>query len=1042
MVTPTGQVARVTRRLALATAFLGAGLLPAAAFTIAYERQVAAVEAELEIGVGHLNQLVNSAPDLWHLQVDRVEDIVRRHASAARSDVWQVLDAQGRLIIAVGSDSRGFQLVRSQPLLDAGERVGEIRVARSLTTVVTWTVGVAVASGLLGIGIYIILRVVPIRALERSEGRLLAIMDSAPDAFLMLDPTGRITLLNASAATLFGLSSTEMAGRHLSELIKTSDRPRLEAVIERFRNAIGAPGAETAELTGLAPQRDEFPAEARFSAWRTDTETSIVCVLRDVTDRKKAEAALDESREQSVTLLTVSRQVSGMLDITEMMRRVARETGLALGADMVGVFLADPQQATLRAIAGYHVPKPLLDDLATPIPLKGDRLLEEAWEQRRAVAVSDAASDPRMDEAFLRRLPHRSSLFCPMVVQGEPIGGIFALWLEHEHRFAAPELRLVEGICGQAGIALAHARLVAEMQTRQTRLEALLGIGRELSRIQPVEPLLSRVAEACGRLFDAESAAFRLLDGDDLQLCGTWGRAKDLMPSPPLKVGESLTGIVAATGEPLIADDPANDPRLIPLHRERYRQAGIRAFLGVPVKVDERVVGVLTIRISREGGFSSDDVEIARAFAAQAAIALENSRLYEETQSALRQLSQTKDQLVQSQKMEAIGQLAGGVAHDFNNLLTVIIGRSQLFLARAAAGDPGRRDVEMVNRAAERAAGLTRQLLAFSRKQVLKPEPLDLNALVGGLAPMLRRLIGEHIDLVIAPGGDLGQVMADPGQIEQVVMNLVVNARDAMPDGGALKVQTEHAALVETREHLEGRIPPGDYVAVRVQDAGSGMDSATLAKIFEPFFTTKEPGKGTGLGLSTVYGIVHQSGGHIGVDSAPGRGTTFTIYLPRTAAPAPPSPSGRVAAVMVGGSETILLVEDEDGVRQLARDVLEACGYTVLATGDPREALTIAERRGEEIDLLVTDMVMPTIRGSALAAQLRRRMPDLRLLYVSGYTDEMATPGGKIEPPAPLLQKPFTPPALARAVRDALDADSGPGGRGDSGVLALGRKFR
>jgi CheY-like chemotaxis protein len=343
----------------------------------------------------------------------------------------------------------------------------------------------------------------------------------------------------------------------------------------------------------------------------------------------------------------------------------------------------------------------------------------------------------------------------------------------------------------------------------------------------------------------------------------------------------------------------------------------------------------------------------------------------------------------------------------------------------------------MVNKAAERAAGLTRQLLAFSRKQVLQPESLDLNVLVGGLAPMLRRLIGEHIDLVIAPGSELGQVMADPGQIEQVVMNLVVNARDAMPDGGTLKVQTEHAGPGETREHLVGRIPPGDYVAVVVQDAGCGMDAATVAKIFEPFFTTKEPGKGTGLGLSTVYGIVHQSGGHIGVDTAPGRGTTFTIYLPRTAAPVPILGDGKIEVAMVGGSETILLVEDEADVRQVTLDVLESCGYTVLVTGDPREALAIAEGRGKDIDLLVTDMVMPTLRGSTLAAQLRRKLPDLRLLYMSGYTDEMVTSGGKIEPAAPLLQKPFTPPALARAVRAALDV----GSDGLPTGLALGRKF-
>jgi PAS domain S-box-containing protein len=1037
MPAPTAQVARVTRRLALATAFLVAGVPPAAFLAVGYEHEAGAVEATLAVAVSHVNRLVNSAPDLWHLQVHRIEDIVTHHVSTVSPEVWQVLDAQGRLIVTVGSDEPRFQLVRSQPLLYAGERMGEIRVARSLTGVVPWTAGAALASGLLGIGLYVILRVLRIRALERSEGRLFAIMDSAPDAFLMLDPTGRIRRWNTSAATLFGLSEPEMAGRHLSQMIRPSDQPGLEAEIERLLDAGGSPRgtAKTMELTGLAHHRDDFPAEAHFWAWPTDTETSIVCVIRDVTGREKAEVARDESRDQSVTMLTVSGQVSGILDVTEMMRRVAQETGLALGADMVGVFLADAGHVTLRPIAGYHVPRYLQGDfMVAPIPLKGHRILEEAWEQRRAVAVADVASDPRVDRAFLRRLPHRSSLFSPMVVHGEPIGGIFVIWIEREHRFGAPEVQLVQGISRQAGIALAHARLVAELQTRQTRLEALLAIGQELSRIQPVEPLLNRVAEACGHLFDAESASFRLLVGEDLQVCGTWG---DLMPTPSIKVGESLTGIVAATGEPLIADDPANDPRLNPLNRESYRRAGIRAFLGVPVKVDERVVGVLAIRITREGSFSSGDVEIARAFAAQAAIALENSRLYQETQDALRELSDTKDQLVQSQKMEAIGQLAGGIAHDFNNLLTIIIGRAQLFLTRAAAGDPGRPDVEMVNQAAERAAGLTRQLLAFSRKQVLRPEPLDLNALIGGLAPMLRRLIGEHMDLIIAPGGDLGQVTADPGQIEQVVMNLVVNARDAMPKGGALNVQTKRAVLAETKDHLEGRIPPGDYVTVRVQDAGCGMAPGTLAKIFEPFFTTKEPGKGTGLGLSTVYGIVHQSGGHIGVDSAPGRGTTFTIYLPRTAAPTPRPPGVKTDVAMVGGSETILLVEDDAEVRQLALDVLESCGYAVLATGDPREALTIAARRGGEIDLLVTDMVMPTIRGSALATQLRRQLPDLRLLYISGDTDEMASSGGKIDPLAALLQRPFTPPALARAVRAALDG----GSDGLAAGLALDRKF-
>jgi PAS domain S-box-containing protein len=409
MLARTAQVARVTRRFALAVAVLVAGVLPAAVLTVGYEHEEGAVEAKLEIAAGHINSLVNASPDLWQIQVHRIEDILTRHR-AASPEVWTIRDAQGRLIITVGAEGQGFHLVRSRPLLDAGERVGEIRIARSLTAVLTWTGGAALASGLLGVGIYIVLRVLPIRALERSEGRLLAIMDSAPDAFLMLDPIGRITLSNASAATLFGLSSPEMAGQRLSQLVTESGRPMLEAMIGRFRDAGGAARdtAETMELTGLAPRRDDFPVEARFSAWRTDTETSIVCVLRDVTDRKKAEAALDESREQSVTLLTVSRQVSGILDITEMMRRVARETGLALGADMVGVFLADAKHEMLRPIAGYHVPKHVLDDfMAAPIPLTGHRFLEEAWEQRRAVAIADTASDPRMDQEFLRRLPHR-----------------------------------------------------------------------------------------------------------------------------------------------------------------------------------------------------------------------------------------------------------------------------------------------------------------------------------------------------------------------------------------------------------------------------------------------------------------------------------------------------------------------------------------------------------------------------------------------------------------------------------------------------------
>jgi signal transduction histidine kinase len=758
----------------------------------------------------------------------------------------------------------------------------------------------------------------------------------------------------------------------------------------------------------------------------TDRELRLLSAFADqaaiAIENAGLHADLRERLVQSETLLAVSEQVSGTLDVTEMMRLVAKQAGRALGADMVGVFMADPSHVSLHPIAGYHVPKHLLADFMTfALPLKGHRALEEAWEQRRVVALSDVTADSRVDQELLRRFPQRSSLFCPMIVQGEPIGGLFATWFKEQHNFAPSELQLVEGISRQAGIALANGRLVEELKRRQASLEALVAVGRQLSRIQPVESLLEQIAEACSRLFDASSVSFSLVEGDHLVIHGNWGPGDAALTGDTLKVGEGLEGLVAASGEPLVVRDPISDPRLKPSHRDPYRRLGIRAFLGVPVKPGDQVVGVLAIRTPREEGFSEADVDLAKAFASQAAVALENSRLYQETQRAFDELSRTQEQLTQAQKMEAIGQLAGGIAHDFNNLLTVIRGRSYLLLQRMPEQGPARRDIELIQKTSDRAATLTSQLLAFSRKQMLQPKPLDLNTLIGGLAPMLARLIGEHIELVIVPGGKLWRVMADPGQIEQVVMNLLVNSRDAMPDGGTIRIETSNEDLHETPSGNQERVPPGQYVRLVIQDSGCGMDAATLTRIFEPFYTTKPSGQGTGLGLSTAYGIVHQSGGFIGVDSAVGRGSTFTIHLRQTIAPMAMPEIRTDGGRLTKGKETVLLVEDEDEVRSLTCEVLKSCGYTVLAIGDPLGALVIAERHQDKIDLLVTDVVMPAMRGPALAQRLLARDAGLRVLYMSGYTDGLLGSGGTMEPPGAFLQKPFTPDALARAVREALD---------------------
>jgi PAS domain S-box-containing protein len=383
-------------------------------------------------------------------------------------------------------------------------------------------------------------------------------------------------------------------------------------------------------------------------------------------------------------------------------------------------------------------------------------------------------------------------------------------------------------------------------------------------------------------------------------------------------------------------------------------------------------------------------------------------------------------QLRQAQKMEAVGRLAGGVAHDFNNLLTIVKGRSQILLARPDLSDSVRRNVDLIEKAADRASGLTKQLLAFSRKQVLELKVLDLNAIVSGLEPMLRRLIGEHIELTLALDPDCGHVKADPGQLEQVIMNLIVNARDAMPQGGRLTIETLQVALAEgaaTQQHPDAR--PGTYAVLTVSDTGTGMDADTKARIFEPFFTTKELGKGTGLGLSTVYGIVQQSGGFITVESEPGRGTAFSVCLPWVADPVGTGDTPAPAPRRIRGTETILLVEDQEEVLELASEILQAEGYAVLVARQGDEALRLYEQHTGPIHLLVTDVVMPQMSGRELAERFARVRPKLKVLYMSGYTDDEVVNHGDFGSAAALLQKPFSPDALVKKVREMLDAPVG-----------------
>jgi PAS domain S-box-containing protein len=419
-----------------------------------------------------------------------------------------------------------------------------------------------------------------------------------------------------------------------------------------------------------------------------------------------------------------------------------------------------------------------------------------------------------------------------------------------------------------------------------------------------------------------------------------------------------------------------------------------------------------------------------------------------------RALRQSEEQLRQAQKMDAVGKLAGGIAHDFNNLLMVIRGDSDLMLRRLAAGHPLRQNAEGIREAADQAATLTRQLLAFSRKQVVAPRLVDLNSIVASIHAMLQRLLGETINLVMVTAPDLGGVKADPGQMEQMILNLCVNARDAMPDGGRLTVRTANVELDEAAARRWSDAKPGAYVMLEVSDTGAGMDAETRSHLFEPFFTTKDQGKGTGLGLSTVYGTVKQSGGHISVESEPGRGSTFSIYLPRVIAPAiaPPEPRRPLETATArpgpgtppgetklapGRGETILLVEDAQRVRAVVREILEMSGYTVLEARHGAEALEVSNQHAGTIHLLVTDVVMPQMSGRELAQRLATLRPDLKVLYMSGYTDDAIVRHGVLASGIAFLSKPFTPDALALKVRELLDgvgdgastgAPVGPGG--------------
>ena len=437
-----------------------------------------------------------------------------------------------------------------------------------------------------------------------------------------------------------------------------------------------------------------------------------------------------------------------------------------------------------------------------------------------------------------------------------------------------------------------------------------------------------------------------------------------------------------------------------------------KSLMYVPICWEQQVIGILTAQSYTANRYAQPDLVLLQSMADMCGGALARVRIEE-------RLKQSEEHARQSQKLEAIGGLAGGIAHDFNNLLTVIRGRSDLLLGKIDTQHPFYRSMEEIRRTSERAADLTQKLLAFSRRQMFQMRVLDLNAVTADMEKLLQRLIGEDVELVAVPGENLGGVRADPAQLEQVILNLAVNARDAMPGGGKLTLETANVDLDKTYAATRFPAQPGPYVMLAVSDTGTGMDKEIQSRIFEPFFTTKPKGKGTGLGLSTVYGIVKQTGGYIWVYSELGKGTTFKIYLPRIVEPFDPTRTS-VVRKLPKGSETILLVEDEENVRALVGEALEESGYTVIVARTPYEAIGICESHKPRIDLMLTDVVMPGLNGRELAERVSPLRPEMKVLYMSGYSDNAVILHGILARDLAFLQKPFTLDALNRKVRKVL----------------------
>ena len=771
-------------------------------------------------------------------------------------------------------------------------------------------------------------------ALRPSEETFKSLAGNANDGIFVSIGKGLYAYANQRASEMTGYSVAELLKSGIEDLMHSDE---LKKIMERYRKRIaGEPLPSPYETTIIRKDGESLPIAltAARTTWRG--QPADLVIIRDITERKQAEAALKEKEdflnniiEQTPNPIWISDKQGTVIRINQALRNLLKITDEEI-------------------IGKYNVLKD--------------------------VQVKEQGLLPLIQTVFEK---------------GKTVNFTIDYHTEKEK-----QVELAEKTYKVLDI------VIAPIKNKEGEIAHAICQHRDITERKRTEDALRESEERYRMLVETSPDAVTLLD---LNLNIVTANR----PALVLYGYENLREVIGQSAFDFIASE--DRPRAAENARKMLETESIETFEytllkkgGIPFPAEVRASLILNVE-KKPLVF----ICVTRDISAR--------KQGEEERAVL------EDQLRQSQKMEAIGQLAGGVAHDFNNLLTVIKGYSQLSLAEVGEGNPFREAFEVINKAVEKATDLTRQLLAFSRRQIMEVRVLDLNALLQNLDKMLRRIIGEDIELVTLLGEDLGRVKADPGQIEQAVMNLAVNAKDAMSEGGKLIIETVNAELDEAYARTHVAVTPGPYVMIAVSDTGTGMRPEVRDRIFEPFFTTKGKGKGTGLGLSTVYGIVKQSNGNIWVYSEPGKGTTFKIFLPRVDEPAEKLKAQEADDELSRGSETILVVEDDKEVRNLAVRILKRQGYTVLDGSYGDEAFSVCRQHKGPIHLLLTDVVMPGMDGRALSDCLSQLHPEMKVLYMSGYTDDAIVRHGVMAKGTNYIQKPFTVNGLTKKVREALE---------------------